>query len=66
MTRRTGVPSLIKAAERLCYLILIFSPVIRAVFPDETELLAALAAANAACEALHIELEKVHDVEHVL
>jgi hypothetical protein len=61
MARRTGVPSLMKVAERLCILIVKFTPVIQHLYPSNATLLAALATANAACSALHVELAAVRD-----
>lgn len=61
MARRTGVPSLMKVAERLCFLITKFTPVITQLYPTNTALLAALAAANAACGTLDAELAKVRE-----
>lgn len=61
MTRRTGVPSLISLAKRMCQLIVQFSPVIQKLYPENAALHAALAAANAACAALHLELEAVRE-----
>ena len=61
MARKTGVPSLMAVAERLCFLITKFTPVITRLYPDNAALLAALAAANAACAALHVQLAAVRD-----
>lgn len=61
MARRTGVPSLIKTAQRLCYLITKFTPVITHLYPTNLALLAALAAANAACGTLEAELAAVRE-----
>lgn len=59
MARRTGVPSLMFIARRLCILIVKFTPVIMQVYPTSTALHAALAAANAACATLHEQLAAV-------
>jgi len=61
MAKRTGVPSLMEVARRLCLLIVKFTPVITATYPTNTTLHAALAAANAACNALHEELSTVRE-----
>lgn len=61
MARRTGVPALIGVAHELCRLITKFTPVIQAAYPSNTALLAALAAANAACSALESELVSVRE-----
>jgi hypothetical protein len=61
MARRTGVPALMQVAERLCFLIVKFTPVIQQLYPTNSALMAALAAANAACAALHVELAAVRE-----
>lgn len=61
MARRTGVPSLVDVASELCRLVTKFSPVIASIYPTNTALLAAIAAAGAACETLRIELDKVRE-----
>lgn len=61
MTRRLGVPSLIDVAKEMCRLITLFSPIIQRAYPNNAALLAALAAANAACATLHLECEKVRE-----
>lgn len=61
MAKRTGIPSLMFLASRMCRLIIQFSPVIAQLFPSNAALLAALAAANAACAVLHQELALVRD-----
>lgn len=61
MARRTGVPSLILVARRMCILIAKFTPIITALYPTNTALLTALAAANAACSALEEELTAVRE-----
>lgn len=61
MTRRTGVPTLIHIAKRMCDLITKFTPVIIQLYPTNTQLHAALAAANTACAALHAELAEVRE-----
>lgn len=61
MARRTGVPTMMAIARRLCDLINKFSPVIASTYPGNAALMAALAAANAACSALHMELIEVRE-----
>jgi len=61
MAARNGVPTMIKVAQRLCQLIVKFTPVITAQFPSNTALLAALAAANTACAALEAQLALVRE-----
>jgi hypothetical protein len=48
-------------ARRLCQLITDFTPIITQVYGSNAALLAALAAANAACSALHVELAEVRE-----
>jgi len=62
MAGRTGVPSLIKVARKLCDLILKFGPVITRLYPDNSALQVAMAAASAACQTFHEELEKVREI----
>jgi len=59
MARRNGAPSMMTAAKILCRLIVDFTPVIQRLYPTNTSLLAALAAANAACATLHAELGEI-------
>jgi hypothetical protein len=61
VAKRTGVPSLMVVARRMCLLITNFTPVITRLYPNNTALLTALAAANAACAALHAELSEVRE-----
>jgi len=61
MARRTGVPAIQIVARRMCRLILQFSPIIRAVYPNSTALHLALDTAMAACGALEKELELVRE-----
>lgn len=59
MTQRTGVPSLIDVAKRMCDLIFKFQPIIRRAYPENLVLQSALDTAMAACEALRLQLEEV-------
>jgi hypothetical protein len=61
MTRRTGVPSLIDVAKRLCDLIFTFQPVIARAYPSNATLQAALTTAMIACQELHLQLEQVRE-----
>lgn len=62
MAGRTGIPTLIKVARELCRLILLFGPIITRLYPDNSSLLVAMAAAQAACHTFHDELEKVKEI----
>lgn len=59
--QRNGVPSMLQIAKTLCRLIVKFTPVITQQFPTNTALLAALAAANAACSELSAQLALVRE-----
>ena len=61
MTSRTGVPSMLQVATRLCQLITKFTPVLTTLYSGNTALLAALAAANSACAVLAQELAAVRE-----
>lgn len=61
MARRTGVPSLLQVAKRMCDLLNKFSPVISTLYPSNAALLAALSAAEAACHVLRDELAAVRE-----
>lgn len=61
MSHRTGVPTMIQVARRLCLLIVNFTPIIQKTYPENAALLAALAAANAACSVLGTELNEVRE-----
>jgi hypothetical protein len=58
---RIGVYTLRKIARQLCKYVYQFTPAIRAAFPDNTALFAALEAANAACGVLDIQLALVQE-----
>jgi hypothetical protein len=57
VNRRSGLPSIVKTAHTLCRLITLFSPYIQKLYPTNTALQAALAAALAACAVLGEEAE---------
>lgn len=61
MTKRTGIPSLMDVARRMCLLLVKFTPIIQSLYGDNATLMAALTAANAACSALHEELAQVRE-----
>jgi len=61
MAKRTGVPTMLKVAKRLCQLVASYGSIITALYPTNVALAAALAAANAACGELATELEKVRE-----
>lgn len=61
MAKRTGVPTLIHIADRLCSLIVAFSPIIQRTYPDNVALQTALSTAMAACSVLRSELEDVRE-----
>lgn len=63
MARRNGIPTIFRIALRLCDLLNRFAPIIAVQYPTNTALLAALAAAQAACGELSVEANKVRDVE---
>lgn len=61
MAKRLGVWSLRDVAHTMCRLITKFSPILRAAYPDNAALQAALSAAMAACEVLDAELAGVQE-----
>jgi hypothetical protein len=61
MTHRNGVPTMLQVAQKLCQLIVKFTPTLTAEFSGNAALLAALAAANAACAALAAQLQLVRE-----
>lgn len=61
MARRTGVPTLLEVAQRLCDLVNRYGPIIALRYPTNAALLAALAAASAACSVLANELAAVRE-----
>jgi hypothetical protein len=60
-TQRTGVPSILLTAERMCKLLAAWTPTIKTLFPGATALHDALDAAAVACAALAAELELVRE-----
>lgn len=61
MARKTGVPSLMIVARRMCDLITRFTPVLTQLYGGNAAFMAALSAANAACMALHEQLAIVRE-----
>lgn len=59
MAKRIGIPAIIAVAKEACRLVTKFTPAITKAYPTNTTLLAALAAANAACAVLVTEAEAV-------
>jgi hypothetical protein len=52
---------MLKVAQYLCKLITTYTPVITQLYPNNEDLLAALAAANTACAALSASLAPVRE-----
>jgi hypothetical protein len=63
MARRTGIPSIIELAKRMCDLIIRFQGVIRLITNNDPIVEAALQAALAACDALANSLGEYREVE---
>jgi len=61
MATKTGIPTLAKVSLALCRSLTKFTPIIVRLYPDNAALLAALAAASAACQVLQTELAKVRE-----
>ncbi|HSJ39398.1 MAG TPA: hypothetical protein VK945_14420 [Planococcus sp. (in: firmicutes)] len=61
MAQRTGIPSILKTAQILCRLLTDFTPIITLKYGNNPSLLAALAAANAACAVLVQETAAVRE-----
>lgn len=59
--KRTGLPTLRKLARQTCRILYVFDPTIRRLFPDNAPLLAALEAANLACDELVKQIDGVLD-----
>lgn len=55
--QRTGLPTIRAVSNRLCNYVTTFTPVITKAFPANAALIAALAAANAACAVLVAEAD---------
>ena len=62
MGRRTGLPSMMQIARRLCFLIVAFRPVIQRLYSENTLLLLALDTAAAACAELEKQIIDVLEV----
>lgn len=61
MARRTGVPTLLALAKKMCQFLARYTVVIQTLYPGNQALQAALTAANAACAVLATELELVRE-----
>ena len=57
VNRRDGLFSIRQTATIICRLIVKFTPVIRKLYPDATDLHDALEAANAACEVIVLVID---------
>jgi len=55
--RRDGRTSILQVAHTLCRLLTKFTPIITVLYPEQTELIELLEAANVACDALEIALK---------
>jgi hypothetical protein len=55
---RTGLPTMLVVAERLCQVISKFGPYLKVLYSDVPALVAAIDAASVACSTLATELEK--------
>ena len=62
MAPRTGVPTLLQVAKRMCDLITRYATVIELAYPSSPALHAALAAAMSACSVLESELAQVREI----
>lgn len=62
MARVTYLPTLIKLTKRLCGVIFVATPIIRRIYPGNVALIAALEAANTACQVLFDEAESQEGV----
>ena len=62
MATRTGIPTLLNLATKLCRALSKFGVGIVLLYPTNTALLAALNAALAACGTLQEELAKVREI----
>lgn len=61
MPTRTGVPTILKTAKRMCDLLARYSSLIKSLTPGNTSLHDALDDANTACIALSASLELVRN-----
>jgi hypothetical protein len=59
MAKRTGLPSIKKTAKRLCRFLTKYQALIKALYPENTDLHNALDAAQAACALLESEAMNV-------
>lgn len=63
MAKRTGIPSLLDVSKESCRLLSKYGPVITVLYSSNAALLAALAAAQAACAELAKQTALVREVE---
>jgi hypothetical protein len=61
MAKRTGVPTIHNLAKRMCRKLAQFSPIIKALYPDDLTLIAALTAAEIACSELAYQVGQVRE-----
>jgi len=59
--KKTGIPTLVNTSTALCRALDKYAWVITHLYPDNTALQVALAAATVACQELRKELEKVRE-----
>jgi hypothetical protein len=59
--KRTGLPTIKATAKAICALVTTYTPVVKKLFPDNTELHDALAAINVACAAIVPIIDEVLD-----
>jgi len=59
--QKTGIPTLYNMAKASCTALAKFAPIIQKLYGDNAALMAALAASQAACSVLALELGKVRD-----
>lgn len=59
---KTGIPTLNDIAKEMCKYLAKFGPGLAILYASNPALLAALAAANAACHELAIRTEEVRDI----
>jgi len=61
MARRTGVPTLLRVIRELCKYLAVFTPLIKTLFPSETNLHTKLDELNALCSAIVPLLEDIRE-----
>lgn len=58
VNRRSGLPTLLELAKKMCRIIVTFTPAIQKLYGENAALMAALAAANVACHELEQEISE--------